>query len=79
MRKSLIVALTALGGSASYAAGGKIAPDPVTSDPAVWRWHVSSILDDQGSEKDASFQSASAAKFEQGYMRYSTLGQPERR
>ena len=79
MRKSLILALTALGGSAaSYAAGvTKIGPDLATTDPATWRWHVSSILADQALPPKP-VESASVA-FQQGYQRYSPLGVPERK
>ena len=48
MRKSLILVLTAIGGGASYAAGVTgVGKDLDISDPAIWRWHVSSILADQ--------------------------------
>ncbi len=48
MRKSLILVLTAIGGSASYAAGiTAVGKEPGISDPATWRWHVSSISADQ--------------------------------
>ena len=45
MRKSLILALTAIGGGVGYAAGvTEVATGPSTDDPSTWRWHVSSIL-----------------------------------
>ena len=45
MRKSLILALTAIGGGAGYAAGvTEVATGPGMDDPTTWRWHVSSIL-----------------------------------
>ena len=75
MRKSLVLALTALGGSASYAAGvTPIGPDPAPVDPATWRWHVSSILATQ----DSADRPGAFANFEQRYARYSHLGQLRR-
>jgi hypothetical protein len=81
MRKSLVLALTALSGGASYAASPTdFGRDPAATDPATWRWHVSSILDDQGPKAAAApVQSASALNFQQRYARYSAVGQPERR
>jgi hypothetical protein len=80
MRKSLILVLTAIGGSASYAAGiTEIGRDPGNTDPATWRWHVSSILADQqraSVEAVASIRSL-PTDFDQRYQRYSTLGLPE--
>ena len=41
MRKSLILVLTAIGGSASYATAiTAVGKEPGVSDPATWRWHV---------------------------------------
>ena len=49
MRKSLILALTAIGGGVGYAAGvTEVATGPTTDDSSTWRWHVSSILAAQG-------------------------------
>ena len=81
MRKSLVLALTALGGGASYAAGAAdIGRDPANIDHSTWRWHVSSILEHQGQKAaTAPIQSASALNFQQRYPRYSAAGQPERR
>lgn len=83
MRKSLILVLTAIGGSASYAAGiTEIGNDPGNSDPAIWRWHVSSILADQqklSAESVASIGSSLPSDFDQRYQRYSPLGLPEPR
>lgn len=81
MRKSLVLAVTVLGSGASYAASaGDIARNPANIDPSTWRWHVSSILDDQGQKVAAApVQSASALNFRQQYPRYSAVGQPERR
>src|SRR5882757_1722343 len=54
MRKSLILALTAIGGGVGYAAGvTEVATGPTTDDSSTWRWHVSSILAGQA---DASTQ-----------------------
>ena len=45
MRKSLILALTAIGGGVGYAAGvTEVATGPSTDVSSTWRWHVSSIL-----------------------------------
>ena len=82
MRKSLILVLTAIGGSASYAAGiTELGKDPSISDPATWRWHVSSILADQRKETAefvATIGAASPGDLER-YQRYSPLGLPEPR
>jgi hypothetical protein len=82
MRKSLILVLTAVGGSASYAAGiTELGKDPSISDPATWRWHVSSILADQRTET-AEFVAtigASSPGDSERYQRYSPLGLPEPR
>jgi hypothetical protein len=81
MRKSLILVLTAIGGSASYAAGiTEVGKDAGVSDPSTWRWHVSSILADQ---RDSRIESIAAIgtedAFDQRYQRYSPLGLPEKR
>ena len=56
MRKSLILALTAIGGGVGYAAGvTEVATGPSTDDPSTWRWHVSSIL---AAQSDTSISSA---------------------
>ena len=82
MRKSLILVLTAIGGSASYAAGiTELGKDPSISDPATWRWHVSSILANQG-KATAEFVAtigASSRDESERYQRYSPLGLPEPR
>jgi hypothetical protein len=82
MRKSLILVLTAIGGSASYAAGiTELGKDPSISDPATWRWHVSSILANQ-QKATAEFVAtigASSAGDSERYQRYSPLGLPEPR
>jgi hypothetical protein len=82
MRKSLILVLTAIGGSASYAAGiTELGKDPSISDPATWRWHVNSILTDQRKET-AEFVAtigASSRGDSERYQRYSPLGLPEPR
>jgi hypothetical protein len=80
MRKSLILVLTAIGGSASYAAGiTELGKDPSISDPATWRWHVSSILANQRqatAELIATIGASSPGDSER-YQRYSPLGLPE--
>jgi hypothetical protein len=82
MRKSLILVLTAIGGSASYAAGiTEVGKDPSISDPATWRWHVSSILANQRkatAELVATIGASSPGDSER-YQRYSPLGLPEPR
>ncbi len=83
MRKSLILVLTAIGGSASYAAGiTAVGKDPGVSDPATWRWHVSSILADQtrvSAESVAAAGTSDPGSFDQRYQRYSPLGLAEPR
>lgn len=77
MRRSLVLALTALGGTASAAEIGR---NPAHIDPATWRWHVSSILVDQSRKTCAvTVQGASARNFPQLYLRYSTIGRLEHR
>jgi hypothetical protein len=81
MRKSLILVLTAIGGSASYAAGiTELGKDPSISDPATWRWHVSSILANQ-QKATAEFVATIGASpgDSERYQRYSPLGLPEPR
>jgi len=83
MRRSLILALTALGGSASYAAGiTQVGTDSGAPDPSTWRWHVSSILADQEAPSLrplATINAADPGTFKQRYLRYSPLGLPEHR
>jgi hypothetical protein len=83
MRKSLILALTAIGGGVGYAAGvTQVATGPSTDDSSTWRWHVSSILAGQG---DASSQGMDTVgvlgveAFNQRYERYTPLGLPQTR
>jgi hypothetical protein len=82
MRKSLILALTAIGGGAAYAAGvTEVATGPGTDNPATWRWHVSSIL---AAQSDARSQRVEvgvlgAEAFNQRYERYTPLGLPQPR
>ena len=82
MRKSLILALTAIGTGAGYAAGvTEVATGPGTDNPATWRWHVSSIL---AAQRDARFQRVDvgilgAEAFNQRYERYTPLGLPRSR
>lgn len=83
LRKSLILVLTAVGGSASYAAGiSAVGNDAGLTDPSTWRWHVSSILDDQQkslTQSVASIGDPAPGVFDQRYQRYSPLGLPEPR
>ena len=79
MRKSLIVALTALGSGASYGAGvTRTGPALTTPDPATWRWHVSSILNEQRDAQNSPTQPA-ATNLGPLYQRYTALGLPQRR
>ena len=79
MRKSLILVLVAIGGSASYAAGvTQVATGQVMDDPSTWRWQVNAILTEQSAT--VSRPVADLGSFDQGYERYSPLGllQPQR-
>jgi hypothetical protein len=83
MRKSLILAITAIGGGVGYAAGvSQVATGPGADDPSTWRWHVSSILN---SQRDASRWRGEtvglldAQAFNQRYERYTPLGLPQGR
>jgi hypothetical protein len=82
MRKSLILALTAIGSGASYAAGvTEVATGPSTDDPTTWRWHVSSILAAQSDavSKRMEVGVLGVEAFNQRYERYSPLGLPRPR
>jgi hypothetical protein len=79
MRKSLILVLVAISGSASYAAGvTEAATGPGLDDQATWRWQVNAILTEQS--VTVSKPAADLTSFDQGYERYSPLGllQPQR-
>ena len=79
MRKSLVLALTALGGGVGYAAGvGEVATGPGTDDPSTWRWQVSSILATQGDTASGRTETVAQA-FSQRYERYTPLGVPQAR
>ncbi len=80
MRKSLILALTAIGSGASYAAGvTEVATGPSIDDPATWRWHVSSILAAQADTTSRRMEVGvlGAEAFNQRYERYTPLGLPQ--
>ena len=83
MRKSLILALTAIGGGVGYAAGvTEVATGPTTDDSSTWRWHVSSILAAQGNTSSHGVETAGAfgaEAFNQRYERYTPLGLPRSR
>ena len=82
MRKSLILALTAIGSGASYAAGvTEVATGPSTDDPTTWRWHVSSILSAQADTTSRPMEVGvlAAEAFNQRYERYTPLGLPQPR
>jgi hypothetical protein len=78
MRKSLILVLSIIGGSACYAAGiTEVGTDPTVTDPATWRWQVTSILADQSDaamRPIAAVGAVDADAFGQRYERYSPLG-----
>jgi hypothetical protein len=83
MRKSLILALTAIGGGVGYAAGvTQVATGPSTDDSSTWRWHVSSILADQSNVRPQGVETVDvlgAEAFNQRYERYTPLGLPQPR
>jgi hypothetical protein len=83
MRKSLILAITAIGGGVGYAAGvTEVATGPSTDDPSTWRWHVSSILSAQGDTTSPRMETdgtLGAQAFNQRYERYTPLGLPQPR
>ena len=83
MRKSLILALTAIGGGVGYAAGvTEVATGPTTDDSSTWRWHVSSILAAQGNTTSHGMETVGllgAQAFNQRYERYTPLGLPQPR
>ena len=79
MRKSLILVLVAIGGSASYAAGvTQVATGQGMDESSTWRWQVNAILTEQS--VTVSRPAAVLTSFDQGYERYSPLGllQPQR-
>ncbi len=76
MRKSLVLAITALGGGVSYGAGTvHTSSSTAPPDPATWRWHVNTILDGQKSEPPEKV----ATNLGRLYERYTLFGLPERR
>jgi len=81
MRKSLVLALMAVGGGASYAAAiNAVGNDFPKPDPSTWRWHVSSILDQQKKADPDALEAIGAldpADFNQRHERYSPLGVPD--
>jgi hypothetical protein len=83
MRKSLILAITAIGGGVGYAAGvTEVATGPGTDDPSTWRWHVSSILNAQSDttrRREETVGLLDAQAFNQRYERYTPLGLPQGR
>jgi hypothetical protein len=83
MRKSLILALTAIGSGMGYAAGvTQVATGPSTDDSSTWRWHVSSILarqGDTGSQGMETVDVLGVEAFNQRYERYTPLGLPQPR
>jgi hypothetical protein len=83
MRKSLILALTAIGGGVGFAAGvSEVATGPSTDDSSTWRWHVSSILAGQGEARSQGMETVGvlgAETFSQRYERYTPLGLPQPR
>jgi hypothetical protein len=79
MRKSLVLALTAIGGGVGYAAGvSEVATGTGMDDPSTWRWQVSSILATQGDKAPGRAETV-AQMFSQRYERYTPLGAPRPR
>jgi hypothetical protein len=77
MRRSLVLALMAVGGGASYAAAiNSVGGEFSKPDPSTWRWQVNSILDEQKKADPQPFAAAGAG-FRQGHERYTPLGVPE--
>jgi hypothetical protein len=82
MRKSLVLALMAVSGGASYGATvGSAGDNFQRADPSIWRWSVSSILDAQKQDPPSvrTFQAVGAldpGAF-QRHERYSPLGLPD--
>ncbi len=75
MRKSLVLALMAIGGGASYAAAiSTVGSETQKSDPTTWRFHVSSILDDQRKADPDGAGAVDPGAFRQRHERYSPLG-----
>jgi hypothetical protein len=82
MRKSLILALTAIGSGAAYGAGvTEVATGLNMSDPATWRWHVSSILaaQENASARRIEVGVLGAEAFNQRFERYTPSGLPQSR
>ena len=81
MRRSLVLALMAVGGGASYAAAiNSVGGEFAKPDPSTWRWQVSSILDEQRKADPQPLAAAGAidpAAFRQRHERYTPLGAPE--
>jgi hypothetical protein len=80
MRKSLVLALMAVGGGASYAAAvSSVGSEYQKPEPSTWRWHVSSILDEQKKADPPPMEAVGALDpdaFGQRHERYSPLGVP---
>ena len=83
MRKSLVLALVAIGGGASYAAGvTEVATGPSLDNPSTWRWQVSLILAQQSDSTSRRVETVGildADAFNQRYERYTPLGLPQLR
>ena len=82
MRKSLVLALMAASGGASYGATiGPVGDSVQKVDPAVWRWSVSSILESQKQDPSSGkgFQAVGALESSvfHRHERYSPLGLPD--
>ncbi len=80
MRKSLVLALMAVGGGASYAAAvSTVGSEFQKSDPSTWRWHVSSILDGQRKLATDGLEAVGSLdpRVFQRHERYSPLGVPD--
>ena len=78
MRKSLVLALMAMGSGAGYAAGvSTVGAEFQKPDPSTWRWHVSSILEQQKTPDAFAAIGALDPSIFQRHERYSPLGVPD--
>jgi len=82
MRKSLLLALMAVGSGASYGATvSSVGRELERADPSVWRWSVSAILDAQKQDPSSAKASAAVGALAPGvfqrHERYSPLGLPD--
>jgi hypothetical protein len=79
MRKSLVLAVMAVSGGASYGATvSSVGGEFQKADPSIWRWSVSSILDAQ---KQSTSSGKAVGALDPGvfqrHERYTPLGVPD--